>query len=127
MEHSRLVLTVKEFCTQMGIGKTLYYKAQKMGEGPALIRVGGRVLIAQDTALAWLRSRETQVKPTKSKATKLPPAGGAHDIAPVPVLATHDAPAPRPSSIESPASAISRPADWFARGNMGGIPRRRAF
>jgi len=73
--ESRLALSVREFCKQFGIGNTLFYKLQKAEEGPILMRVGGRVMIAHDTALAWIRSREGIAAPAKQRAPSKPAAG----------------------------------------------------
>jgi predicted DNA-binding transcriptional regulator AlpA len=71
---SRLALSVKEFCEQTGMGNTLFYKLQKTEEGPILMRVGGRVMIAHDTALAWIRSREGIAAPARQRAPSEPAA-----------------------------------------------------
>lgn len=55
---SGLTFTVKEFCQQARISPRLFYSLQARGEGPKVIRLGRRVLIAQQTAKNWLQSRE---------------------------------------------------------------------
>jgi predicted DNA-binding transcriptional regulator AlpA len=54
--------TIKEFCAYARISRALYYRLQDSGEGPLETRLGHRVLIAQDTAAAWLKSREQPAK-----------------------------------------------------------------
>lgn len=135
MAQTKLAMSKREFCEQFGIGNTLFYKMLKTGEGPKLMRCGGRILVATDTALAWMRSREEAAKPTKparTKATKLPAAGGAPPVAPAPVLATQDVtPAARPGSIEentAPRLAASRRTDsTYSHSSVGGMPRRKAW
>jgi predicted DNA-binding transcriptional regulator AlpA len=50
--------SIPEFCEWAGIGRTLYYNLQKQGTGPAETRIGSRVSIAKDTAVAWLKAQE---------------------------------------------------------------------
>src|ERR1019366_9238405 len=115
MAQSTLAMSRKEFCQQFGVGNTLFYKMQKTGEGPKLMRVGCRILIAHDTALAWMRSREEATKPAKTKAP----------VAPAPVLAAQDA--TRANSIEenaTPRLAVPRRTvitSTDSRVNMGGM------
>jgi|GEM_PF-2599373 len=117
MAQSTLAMSRKEFCQQFGVGNTLFYKMQKAGEGPKLMRVGHRILIAHDTALAWMRSREQAERPAKPARTKtarpIPPVdGGIADTA---------------GSRASPVVAAPRRAAWNGRDAAGGMPRRRPF
>lgn len=52
--------TIAEFLELTRISRTFYYRLQARGEGPAETRIGTRVLIAKDTAAAWIKSREKQ-------------------------------------------------------------------
>ena len=123
MTQSKLAMSKKEFCQQFGIGNTLFYEMQKTGEGPKLMRCGGRILVATDTALAWMRTREEAAKPTKPARTKA--------VTPAPVLATQDAaPAPRPRAISNSGLAAPRRTDFastYNRGHAGGMPRRKPW
>ena len=58
MEKSGLTYTVKEFCRQTRISQKTFYELRKRGQGPRIIRLGRRVYIGQETALAWVRERE---------------------------------------------------------------------
>ena len=134
MAQTKLAISRSEFCEQFGIGNTLFYKMLKTGEGPKLMRCGGRILIANDTAVAWMRSREEAVKPAKPARTKAakPQAGGAPpNVAPAPVSAAYDATsAPRPGSIDRSGLASPRRTDFtstYRPGNAGGMNRQRAF
>ena len=55
-------LSIREFCQKAGISRSLYYILQAQGRGPLETRVNSRVLIAEDTAEAWIREREGQPK-----------------------------------------------------------------
>jgi predicted DNA-binding transcriptional regulator AlpA len=128
MAQTKLAMSKREFCEQFGIGNTLFYKMLKTGEGPKLMRCGGRILVATDTVLAWMRSREEAVKPAKPARTK---AANLSAAAPVPVTAAQDATsAPRPSSIDRSGLAAPRRSDFaspHSRVNVGGMPRLKAW
>jgi len=55
--------SIMAFCAHAGISRALYYRLQKQGIGPAETRIGSRVLIAPDTAAAWLKAREVTAEP----------------------------------------------------------------
>jgi hypothetical protein len=124
----KLAMSKKEFCEQFGVSNSHFYKMQRIGVGPKLMRCGGRILVATDTALAWMRSREEAVKPAKPARTK---AANPSAAAPVPVSAAHDATsAPRPGSIDRSGLASPRRTDFtstYRPGNAGGMNRQRAF
>jgi hypothetical protein len=50
--------SIPEFCEWAGIGRTHYYQLKAQKIGPAETRIGTRVLIAKDTAAAWLKRQE---------------------------------------------------------------------
>ena len=49
----KLALSITDFCKSHGISRSLYYELQRSGEGPAELRVRGRVLISVEAARAW--------------------------------------------------------------------------
>ena len=52
------MFTVKEFCEFARISTRLFYTQQAQGLGPKVIRIGRRVLIAQETGKQWLMDQE---------------------------------------------------------------------
>lgn len=58
IQASPLAFTVKEFCKAVGISVRTFYALQKRGDGPAVTRIGGRVLIRHGTAERWLEAHE---------------------------------------------------------------------
>jgi hypothetical protein len=58
VEGKQSMFSVDQFCRFVGISRTLFYAVQRQGNGPALTRIGRRVLIAKDTANEWLKGRE---------------------------------------------------------------------
>jgi hypothetical protein len=73
MSEPELLFTVKEFCQQVRISKRHYSNLQSRGEGPKVIRLGRRVLIARETAKSWLLSREARVQFPKQERTEAQP------------------------------------------------------
>ena len=53
-----MVFSVKDFCRFAQISPSMYFQLQRDGEGPRVTRIRGRVLIAKDTAEAWLKNLE---------------------------------------------------------------------
>ena len=68
MPQAGLVFTVREFCGQARISTRLFYRLQEKGKGPKVIRLGRRVLIAQETAMRWLMDQENIAIPSKAAA-----------------------------------------------------------
>jgi predicted DNA-binding transcriptional regulator AlpA len=56
--HGGFMFSITEFCAYVGISRALFYRLQKQRVGPAETRIGSRVLIAKDTAAAWLKAQE---------------------------------------------------------------------
>lgn len=51
--------TVQEFCNEHGgISKPFFYKLQKEGKGPRLMKVGRRTLITAESAADWRTEME---------------------------------------------------------------------
>ena len=46
------------FCAAHGISADTYFRMQRRGEGPVIMKVGGRTLISVEAAAAWRRKRE---------------------------------------------------------------------
>jgi hypothetical protein len=51
-------LSIVEFCRRNGISTALYFKINREGLGPSLMRVGRRTLITREAAEEWRRERE---------------------------------------------------------------------
>lgn len=52
------VFSINEFCRRHGICRATFYNLLKAGRGPALMRVGSRVLISREAAEQWRRKME---------------------------------------------------------------------
>jgi len=52
------IYSVKEFCCQHGISRSLLYKLLQSGRGPRVIKAGKRTLIAHEAVEEWRRSKE---------------------------------------------------------------------
>jgi hypothetical protein len=50
--------SIAEFCRRHSISESFYFALQAAGEGPRVMKVGGRVLISREAAAAWRRRRE---------------------------------------------------------------------
>jgi hypothetical protein len=50
--------SIAEFCRRHGISTQLYYKLQPQGLMPPTFRLGSRVLISREAAVAWRQERE---------------------------------------------------------------------
>jgi hypothetical protein len=55
--------SIREFCTAHRISLDHYYKQQRLGLGPTVMRVGHRSLISFESAGEWRRAREEASKP----------------------------------------------------------------
>jgi predicted DNA-binding transcriptional regulator AlpA len=56
--NSRSAYSVDAFCADHGICRATFYNLENRGEGPRLMRVGGRTLISREAAADWRRERE---------------------------------------------------------------------
>jgi predicted DNA-binding transcriptional regulator AlpA len=52
------IYSIKEFCCQHGISRSLLYKLLQSGHGPRVIKAGKRTLITNDAAVEWRRNQE---------------------------------------------------------------------
>lgn len=56
-----LAMNVPEFCKAVGISKRTFWNLNKTGSGPAVCRIGRRVVIRLEAADDWLKRMETAV------------------------------------------------------------------
>ena len=54
----RAAYSIPEFCEAFGISIRTFFNLRHEGKGPREIRLGRRVLISVESALAWARQRE---------------------------------------------------------------------
>ncbi len=55
--------SVDEFCAAHRICRANFYGLLKKGEGPRIMKVGGRTLISVEAAADWRRAREADTAP----------------------------------------------------------------
>jgi len=53
-----LAMSIREFCALHGISEDMFYKMQREGWGPTVMKVGSRTLISHEAAADWRRARE---------------------------------------------------------------------
>lgn len=56
-----LAMNVPEFCNAVGISKRTFWNLNKAGTGPAVCRIGRRVVIRLEAADEWLKGIEAAV------------------------------------------------------------------
>jgi hypothetical protein len=56
----RAAYSIAEFCEAYGIAIRTYFNLRDEGKGPREMRLGRRVLISVESALAWAREREEE-------------------------------------------------------------------
>jgi hypothetical protein len=65
-------MSIPEFCRRHSISVDFYFKLQRHGRGPDVIRIGGRTLISKEAAARWRKRRErepiTRVAATQPEA-----------------------------------------------------------
>ncbi len=59
-------LSISDFCRRHGLCRATFYNLLKRGQGPATMRIGSRVLISAEAALAWRRRMEAQTSTQKA-------------------------------------------------------------
>jgi hypothetical protein len=57
------VYDIKGFCVAHKISPDHYYRLQRIGEGPRVMKVGARTLISHESAAEWRRAHEKPSKP----------------------------------------------------------------
>lgn len=50
--------SIETFCARNGISRAMFYKLQKAGNGPRVMKVGERTLISAESAADWRRRME---------------------------------------------------------------------
>jgi predicted DNA-binding transcriptional regulator AlpA len=55
----KLAFSVSEFCLSHGLSRSLLYSLWRTGEGPEVMRLGGRVAISREAAARWRAARES--------------------------------------------------------------------
>lgn len=58
MTANTLAQSVTDFCHANGISRSLFYKLQRAGAGPRLMKVGRRTLISAEAAADWRKAVE---------------------------------------------------------------------
>jgi hypothetical protein len=58
-----LAYDVPAFCAAFHISLRFYFKLRDEGKGPREMRLGRRVLITVESAMAWARARESATEP----------------------------------------------------------------
>lgn len=57
--ESQGAFTIDAFCRSHGISRALFYKLQKDGRAPRVMRVGAKPLISVEAAADWRRAMES--------------------------------------------------------------------
>jgi hypothetical protein len=58
VDPNALALSIHAFCALHGISEDQFYKMQREGWGPTVMKVGSRTLISHEAAADWRRKRE---------------------------------------------------------------------
>jgi hypothetical protein len=69
-------MSISEFCRRHSLSEPMYYKLQKHGRGPRVMRLGGRTLITADSAARWRRAVERRSAATTHIWCASVPIGG---------------------------------------------------
>lgn len=62
MTTNQTAQSVNDFCQANSISRSLFYKLQREGKGPRLMKVGRRTLISAEAANEWRRTVESQTR-----------------------------------------------------------------
>jgi hypothetical protein len=54
-----MAYSIREFCEIHRISMDTYFRMQRLGFGPKVMKVGSRTLISAESAAQWRRARET--------------------------------------------------------------------
>lgn len=60
MSNNNTLQSVNEFCKTNSISRSLFYKLQRQGNGPKVMKVGRRTLITPEASQEW-RKRMQEV------------------------------------------------------------------
>lgn len=55
---NQAAVTIAQFCSAHGLGRTSFYHLVKQGKAPRLMKVGRRTLISSEAAADWRRDME---------------------------------------------------------------------
>jgi predicted DNA-binding transcriptional regulator AlpA len=50
-----VTMSIRDFCRQAGISRAFFYKMNRLGKTPPILKLGTRSLIAADDVKAWRR------------------------------------------------------------------------
>jgi hypothetical protein len=65
-----LAYSIREFCEAHRISIDTYFRMQRLGLGPAIMKVGHRTLISAEAAAAWRRAREAAARRERDAAAE---------------------------------------------------------
>ena len=54
------MLTVSEFCEEIGISRSTWHKLKRQGKTPPIINIGGIQRIRREAIETWISEHETQ-------------------------------------------------------------------
>ena len=72
-----LALSIKQFCAAHGICVETYFRMQRAGIGPAVMKVGSRTMISVEAAAAWRREREEAARKQRGERIATEPEATA--------------------------------------------------
>jgi predicted DNA-binding transcriptional regulator AlpA len=58
MKTNKAAESVGDFCQSNGISKSMFYKMQREGKGPRIMKIGRRTLISQEASAKWRKNLE---------------------------------------------------------------------
>ena len=64
-----LAFSIKHFCAAHGICVETYFRMQRAGIGPSVMKVGSRTMISVEAAAAWRREREAAARKQHGERT----------------------------------------------------------
>jgi hypothetical protein len=64
-----MAYSIKQFCALHGISIDTYFRMQRQGLGPVVMKVGQRTLISAEAAAAWRRAREQAARTRQAEET----------------------------------------------------------
>jgi hypothetical protein len=65
--HTKLAMTINEFCASHSIARSMFYKLKRQGLAPRIMAVGIKQLITAESAAEWRAIREAATNPTISE------------------------------------------------------------
>ena len=61
--ENRAAFSIPQWCDRNGVGASFYFKLQKIGAGPRVMRIGRRTLISREADEEWCRELEAASAP----------------------------------------------------------------